>query len=92
MGAWPENPNFQLWSLPQRKSNATENKIIAVVPFVGKTSASDSIWPNGGQMSPMLPYQGVKSIKSYSIRVRTTDDRPMVFLSGMLRGCLAFYY
>jgi hypothetical protein len=22
LGAWPENPNFQLWSLAQRKSNA----------------------------------------------------------------------
>jgi hypothetical protein len=69
------------------KSTIRNNKLLdslAVVPFAGKTTLSDNVWPQGGQISPMMLYTGTKNLKKVSVRVRTMEEKPMIFMSGRI--------
>jgi hypothetical protein len=81
---------IELDLMPVRKFGNADRRVLAEVSFAGKTSPSDSIWPQGGQISPELVYNGNRTIKSYSVRVRTRNDQPMIFMGGILTFTVVF--
>jgi hypothetical protein len=78
--------------LPSRRRNNEMVRTLAVVPFAGKTTISDIIWPNGGQLSPEVIYQGIRTIQTISFYFRTGDGRPMLFLYGGVHIVIALTF
>lgn len=77
---------------PQRRHNDTSTRVLATVPFAGKTTPSDNVWPASGQLSPMMSYRDTATITEYTINVKTTAGQPMLFLGGQLLVTVAFYW
>lgn len=75
-----------------RRRNNGFVRTVANVIFAGKTTTSDNIWPNGGQTSPLMIYDGPKQIINISYEIKTLRGRPMLFMSGVFRIVLSFEY
>lgn len=73
-----------------RKFGLAERRVLAQVSFAGKESTSNSIWPQGGQLSPSLIYTGPRQITQYTIQVRTRAGALMVFMEGILSADIVF--
>ena len=54
LGAWPGNPNFQLWSLPQRKSNALQLWVPRARPRCAKSNGRGFSCSTSGVIIPRL--------------------------------------
>lgn len=65
-----------------RRIGSTMRRILAQVPFAGKTSFSNTVWPVGAQISAPMNYIGEQTLTSFSVRVRTRKGAPMVFMGG----------
>lgn len=72
--------------------NDRDTDVLASIPFAGKNSSSDNIWPAGGQLSPVMVYDGSHMINDVKFYVQTVDERPMLFMSGQLYIVIAFSY
>lgn len=75
-----------------RRRNDTFVKTIALVTYAGKTTQSDNIWPLGGQISPIMVYDGSRNIKGVEVLLKTLDGRPMFFMSGSIHLVVSFIY
>jgi len=75
-----------------RRRNDTFVQTIALIPFAGKNTISDNVWPSGGQISPVLVYDGLRNIPSVVIEPRTLDNKPMLFMSGTIHIIISFIY
>jgi hypothetical protein len=75
-----------------RRRNNAFVRTLAIVPFAGKYTTADSIWPTAGQISPELVYQGEKTIKYLTIEVKTLEGKPMLFMSGGIHAVISFIY
>jgi hypothetical protein len=78
--------------ISQRKRNSTQVRTLALVPFAGKNTTSDNIWPSAGQISPILVYEGGRSIKYWNIEVKTLNGLPMLFMGGAIHVVVSFIY
>lgn len=72
------------------RRNDTLSSTLAVVPFAGKTTLSDNVWPAGGQISPTIVYTGNRSLTNVSINIKTMDNKPMLFMSGRVFISISF--
>lgn len=75
-----------------RRRNDAFVRTLAIVPFAGKTTVSDNVWPSAGQVSPVLVYEGSKTIKFIQVEVKTMSGKPMVFMGGAIHIIMAFTY
>lgn len=75
-----------------RRRNDTQVRTLAIVPFAGKNTLSDNVWPSSGQISPVLVYEGSKTIIYASFNVRTMNNRTMLFMSGAMHIVISFIY
>jgi hypothetical protein len=75
-----------------RRKNADFSRTLAIIPFAGKRTASDNVWPSGGLVSPEMVYEGTRTISAFDIQVKTDEGRPMLFMSGKLNVVVAFEY
>jgi hypothetical protein len=75
-----------------RRRNDTFVKTIALVVYAGKTSVSDNVWPLGGQISPIMVYDGNRNVKSVELLLKTLSGRPMFFMSGSVHLVISFIY
>lgn len=73
-----------------RRYSGDLRRIIAEVPFAGKTTFSNSVWPMGAQISPEMIYVGPRTINMFSVNVRTRDNKPMIFMGGIMSVTLRF--
>jgi len=78
--------------MSSRRTNNTYARTLAIVPFAGKLTTSENIWPSAGLVSPKVTYEGPRSISSFDVQVRTSDGRPMLFMSGRIAIVIAFGY
>jgi hypothetical protein len=76
--------------MPIRKFGRDERRVLAEVSFADKVSPSDSIWPQGGVVSPELIYPGNRNIRGYSVAVKTRKGSPMLFMGGILTFTVVF--
>lgn len=72
------------------RRNDTLSSTLAVVPFAGKTTLSDNVWPAGGQISPTIVYTGNRSLIHVGIKIKTMDGKPMLFMSGRVFVSISF--
>jgi hypothetical protein len=84
--------DIQCSLIAMRRRNDTQVRTLAMVPFAGKNSASDNVWPSAGQISPQMVYEGSKQIKYMSVEVKTASGKPMLFMGGGLRIIISFQY
>lgn len=75
-----------------RRRNDQFVKTIALVVFAGKTTLSDNVWPLGGQISPILVYDGNRVINNVEVKIKTLEGKPMFFMSGSLHLVVSFLY
>ena len=83
---------FESSLITSRRVNNAFRRVLAIVPFAGKTSASDNVWPSGGLISPAMVYEGSRSVQSLDIQIKTSDGRPMLFMSGGVDVVIGFIY
>jgi hypothetical protein len=76
---------------PQRKRNNEIVGIIATVPMTDNVIPKDNIWPAQGQLSPKMTYRGTKTIIDYTVEIKTTENLPMLFMTGSINLTVAFY-
>lgn len=72
------------------RRNNTFSQSLAVVPFAGKTTLSDNVWPSGGQISPSIVYSSDRVLKDITIKVKTMDGLPMLFMNGRIFISISF--
>lgn len=84
--------DLQCSLISMRRRNNDFVRTLAIIPFAGKSTISDNVWPPAGQISPMLVYEGSKSIKYLKVEVKTMDGRPMLFMSGAVHVIMSFSY
>jgi len=75
-----------------RKRNATQVRTLALISFAGKNSPSDNVWPNAGQVSPIMIYEGSRTINYLNFEVKTMTGLPMLFMGGSIHVVVAFLY
>lgn len=73
-----------------RRYGTEIRRVLAEVPFAGKTSFSNSVWPQGAQISPEMIYTGPRQINMFFVGVRTRDNKPMIFMGGIMSLTLRF--
>jgi len=78
--------------ISQRKRNDKQVRTLALVPFAGKNTTSDNVWPSSGQISPILVYEGSRTIKYLTMEVKTLNGVPMLFMGGALHVVISFIY
>lgn len=78
--------------ITQRRRNKSMVRTLALIPFAGKSSVSDSVWPAAGQISPVLVYEGSKTIMYMDIEVKTMAGLPMLFMGGAIHVVINFHY
>lgn len=67
-----------------RNMNGKLSNILFSVPLIlAQNSTTDFLYPPPGTaVIPLLPYNGVNTITSYTIKYRTSEDKPFYFLNG----------
>jgi hypothetical protein len=75
-----------------RRRNNKFIKTLANVVFAGKTTVSDNVWPLGGQITPILMYDGNRTITGVNLEMRTMEGRPMFFMSGAVHIVVSFIF
>lgn len=75
---------------PPRIFSNDFRRVIAEVSFAGKLTPSDSIWPQGAQISPPFNYAGNRSINTYQVTVTTRKGASMIFMGGILTFTIIF--
>lgn len=75
-----------------RRRNNEQVRTLALVPFAGKNTLSDNIWPSSGLVSPVMVYEGTKSVSYMRINIRTLEGRPMLFMGGSVHVVVSFIY
>ena len=84
--------DLQCSLISMRRRNSDFVRTLAIIPFAGKSTISDNIWPPAGQVSPLLVYEGSKTIKYLKVEVKTMQGAPMLFMSGGLHVIISFAY
>jgi hypothetical protein len=65
-------------------------KVLAEVPFAGKTTFSNSVWPQGAQISPDMIYGGPRTFNLVTIKIKTRSSAPMLFMGGIMSISIRF--
>jgi len=78
--------------IPDRRRDDRFVDTLAIIPFAGKNTISDNVWPSSGQISPLLVYEGSKTINYASFRILTMEGRQMLFMAGGIHIIIAFSY
>lgn len=84
--------DLQCSLISMRRRNDDFVRTLAIIPFAGKSTISDNVWPPAGQISPMLVYEGSKTIKYLKVEVKTMQGVPMLFMSGGVHVIISFSY
>jgi hypothetical protein len=78
--------------ISSRRRNGTWVKTLALIPFAGKTTISDNVWPTAGQISPIMIYDGGRVVGQVNIEIKTMTGNPMLFMDGAIHMVLSFVY
>lgn len=78
--------------ISSRRRNGTWVKTLALIPFAGKQTISDNVWPPAGQVSPIMIYDGGRVIPQINIEIKTMSGWPMLFMDGAIHVVLSFLY
>jgi len=78
--------------ISNRRRNGEYVRTLAIIPFAGKLTASENVWPPAGQISPELVYEGSRTITGIQVEVKTSTGLPMLFMSGGIHIIIAFLY
>jgi hypothetical protein len=73
-----------------RRYSTGFKKVLAEVPFAGKTTFSNSVWPQGAQISPDMIYVGPRTFNLVTIHVKTRASVPMLFMGGIMSISIRF--
>lgn len=72
-----------------RRRNNTLVKTLAVFYMHPN---GDTVWPDGGQVSPMVVYEGSKSISFVKMELKAITGNPLLFMSGSVNMAVSFTY
>jgi hypothetical protein len=75
-----------------RRRNNVFTRSIAEIIFAGKTTASENVYPTSGMVSPLLVYDGPRTVKEVNVQIKTLDGNPMIFMGGRLFMSIMFLY
>lgn len=76
--------------ISSRRRNNLWVKTLALVPFAGKQTISDNVWPSAGQISPVIVYDGERVMNQISISIKTMTGYPMLFMDGAIHVIISF--